>query len=196
MSVTTAERRYTPEEYLALERAAETKSEYFDGRILPMGRVTYEHIVITGNVGLALHTQLKGTEYRVYISQMRTKVGDTGLYTYPDVVAAREDRRFEDSDNDVLLNPSLIVEVLVPHSEAWDRGEKFAQYRKLESLTDYVLVASESLRVEHYARQGEQWLLTALDSLEGALHLPSLGCRVALRDIYDDTPFAQDAGSV
>jgi len=179
-----AERLYTPEEYLALERAAETKSEYFDGRIFAMSGATEDHNLIAGNVFAEIRGQLKGRPCRAYMADMRVKVSETGLYTYPDVMALCGERLLADGRRDTLLNPGAIIEVLSPSTEAYDRGEKFAHYRRLESLTDYVLIAQDKARVEHYVRQGEQWVLTSIDSLDGTLHLASIGCEVALRDIY------------
>src|SRR5207248_1646862 len=92
---------------------------------------------------------------------------------------------FDDAQRDTLVNPTVIVEVLSASTEAYDRGEKFAHYRRLGSLTDYVLVAQDKVRVEHYVRQDVRWLLAEISGPEGILRLASIGCEVALRNIYD-----------
>jgi Uma2 family endonuclease len=120
---------------------------------------------------------------------MRVKVSPTGLYTYPDVVVVCGDIRFEDANNDTLLNPTVIVEVLSASTEAHDRGEKFAHYRRLESLQEYLLVAQDKVRLEHYVRQGVQWILSEASTLDETIHLVSIGCDVALREVYDKVQF-------
>lgn len=186
---TVSERRYTPEEYLALERGAEYKNEYVNGRIYALAGATRAHIVITLNISAQLHTRFRGRPCEVYPSEMRVKVSPTGMYTYPDVVAVCGEPLFEDSDLDTLLNPTVIVEVLSPSTEAYDRGEKFAHYRRLETLSEYVLVAQDKLRVEHYSRDGERWVLTEISDPEGALSLPAVGCEIPLREIYERVEF-------
>lgn len=98
--------------------------------------------------------------------------------------------RFENAHADTLLNPAVVVEVLSESNEAYDRGEKFAHYRRLESLAEYVFVAQNKVRVEVYVRQGKHWVLTELSSPDDALVLPSIDCRVALREIYQRVDFS------
>ena len=167
---TLAQQYYTPEEYLALERKAEYKSEYINGEIYAMSGASRAHILITVNLTRELSTQLRGRPCEVYASDMRVKVSPTGMYTYPDVAAVCGEARFEDGQVDTLTNPSVIIEVLSPSTEAYDRGEKFAHYRKLQSLAEYVLVAQDKMRVEHFARhgeRGEQWVLTEISDPQG-----------------------------
>lgn len=181
--------RYTPEEYLALERKAEYKSEYLEGQIYAMTGASREHNLIAGNVFREFGTQLRGRPCEVYTSDMRVKVSPTGLYTYPDVVAVCGEPRFEDAHVDTLLNPTLIVEVLSDSTEAYDRGKKSAHYRRLESLAEYVLIAQDRMHVERYARQREQWVLTEVSEPDGVLVLDSLGCTLRLQDIYERIEF-------
>ena len=122
---------------------------------------------------------------------MRVKVSHTGLSTYPDVVAVCGNIRFEDADNDTLLNPTIIVEVLSTSTEAYDRGEKFAHYRRLESLQDYLLVAQDKVRIEHYVRQGTKWVLAELSDLNDTVPLATIDCAIILRDVYDKVQFAE-----
>ncbi|MGI9183164.1 MAG: Uma2 family endonuclease [Longimicrobiaceae bacterium] len=186
---TVTQRRYTPEEYLALERTAEYKNEYVNGRIYAMTGASREHNLIAGNVFGELRTRLRGRACEVYMGDMRVRVSPTGLYTYPDVVALCGEPRFEDSHVDTLLNPTVIVEVLSPSTEAYDRGEKFAHYRRLETLSEYVLVAQDKMRVEHYRRDGEHWVLTEISDPEGVLSLLAVGCEIPLPEICERVEF-------
>jgi len=176
----------SPQEYLASERQADYKSEYFNGEIFAMSGAGRRHNLIAGNVLAELHTQLKKRLCTIYPSDMRLKVSATGLYTYPDVTIVCAEAQFDDSQQDTLLNPTVIVEVLSKSTEAYDRGEKFAHYRKLSSLAEYILIAQDKYHVEHYIRQPDnQWLLSEIDSLDDTLQLPSISCHLALTDIYD-----------
>jgi Uma2 family endonuclease len=178
---------YTPQQYLALEREAEYKSELINGQIYAMSGASREHNLIAGNVFGELRSQLKGRPCEAYTSDMRVEVSPTGMYTYPDVTVVCNSPRFEDDHVDTLLNPSVIVEVLSPSTEAYDRGEKFAHYRRLDSLTDYLLVSQDKARVEHFVRHGtrrNQWVLTEISGLDGVLRLASIGCDVSLSEIY------------
>jgi Uma2 family endonuclease len=188
--------RLTPEQYLALERQAQYRSEYINGSLFAMAGASRRHNLIAGNIFGELRAQLRGRPCEAYINDMRVKVGVTGLYTYPDVVALCGQPNFEDTQLDTLLNPSVIVEVLSDSIEAYDRGEKFAHYRRLESLRDYLLIAQNQVRVEHYIRQGDHWLLSEASVLDGAIHLSSINCEVVLRDIYERVEFpSNDAGT-
>jgi len=183
---TTTKPLVTPTEYLSRERAAETKSEYLNGEILPMVGASREHNVIAGNIYALLWNQLRNRDdCEVYGSDMRVKVSPTGLYAYPDVVAVCGEPQFEDDEFDTLLNPTVIVEVLSESTEAYDRGEKFAHYRRLESLSDYLLVAQDRSRVEHFTRNADdQWLLSDAAGPEQIIAVASLGCTLRLSEVY------------
>jgi Uma2 family endonuclease len=183
--------RLTPEEYLAVERKAEYKSEYLAGEVFAMSGASEAHNLIAGNVFAALHAQLRKRPCKVYPSDMRVKVSATDLYTYPDVTVVCGEAQFDDDRQDTLLNPTVIVEVLSPSTEGYDRGAKFEHYRKLESLREYVLIAQDKHHVEHYVRQPDnQWLLSETDSLPDTIHLPSINCDLALADVYDKVDIA------
>ena len=176
----------TPEEYLALERQAPTKSEYLHGEVYAMAGASRQHAAIMVNMIVALVARLKGRSCVVYGSDLRIKVPPTGLYTYPDVSVICGKVQFEDRQQDTLVNPTVIFEILSRSTEGYDRGEKFANYRTLESLTDFILVSQHRPLVEHYARQpDETWLLTSYEGLKAVLLLPSIGCELPLADIYD-----------
>jgi len=175
----------TPTEYLRRERSALLKSEYRDGQVVAMTGASRPHNLIAGNVFGELRQQLRGEPCEVYVADMRVKVDEAGLYTYPDVVAACGEIRFDDDNTDTLLNPILVVEVLSRSTEAYDRGDKFAHYRRLDSLQEYLLLAQDRVRAEHYVREGDRWVLTELSVLDDVLTLPSIGCRVRLADVYE-----------
>jgi len=182
----------TSEEYLEYERASETKSEYFNGEIFAMAGATLEHNQITLNIASSLRTELRDRPCQAFTSDMRVKVGATGLYTYPDVVVACGDIQLEDYRRDTLLNPVLIVEVLSKSTAHYDRGEKFAQYRRLDTLQEYLLVSQDRCRVERFVRRGDEWMLTEFNDLQGALSLESVGCTLRLADVYDRVEFPAD----
>lgn len=177
----------SPTDYLTYERQAETKSEYWAGEIYAMSGASARHNIISLNVGAEFRTQLKSRRScTVYPSDMRVKVEATGLYTYPDVVVVCGRPQFEDSVRDTLLNPTVLVEVLSNSTERYDRGAKFQHYRQLASLAEYLLIAQNEYRIEHYLRQpDQQWLLTEATDLQRAISLPSIECTLALAEVYD-----------
>jgi Uma2 family endonuclease len=179
----------SPEEYLALERASEIRHQYFRGEMFAMSGASRAHNVINLNLARALGNQLAGGPCEVYVNDMRVKVSATGLYTYPDIAIACADRKFEDVVIDTLLNPTVLAEVLSDSTEAYDRGDKFRQYQKLDSLREYVLVSQKRVCVEHFLRQGNQWVLTVWESPSDTLVLSTIDCRVALHEIYDRVEF-------
>lgn len=176
---------YTPAEYLKLERAAETKSEYRAGQIVAMTGVSRAHSLIVGNLLGEIRQQLRGSSCEVHSSDLRVRVSQTDLYTYPDVVVACDEILFEDDHVDTLLNPVVVIEVLSPSTEVYDRNEKFAHYRRLDSLQEYLLVSQDKVRVERYVRQGEQWVLSELSALDDVLQIDAIDCAVRLADIYE-----------
>ncbi|MDQ1613025.1 MAG: hypothetical protein QOG00_2956 [Pyrinomonadaceae bacterium] len=176
----------TSEEYLTLERAAEYKSEYLDGEIFAMVGASRKHNLIALSVASELRAQLKGRPCETYLSDMRVKIPAANLYTYPDVAAVCGESQFEDEAVDTLLNPTLIVEVLSKSTASYDRTAKFGYYRTLASVTEYLLVAQNDYHVEHYAKQADsRWLLADIRGLESRVELASVGCTLALSEIYD-----------
>jgi Uma2 family endonuclease len=189
------EKRFSPQEYLALERKADFKSEYYDGFITAMAGTSREHNLITLNLGREISSQLKKRPCEAYVSDMRVHVDRTGPYTYPDVVVVCGEPQFEDDEVDTLLNPTVIVEALSPTTEAYDRGKKFLHYRRLPSLREYVLVSQDKVLVERYTRQGDDWLLTELNQINDTLRLASIDCEVPLREIYAKVKLGADAAT-
>jgi len=187
---------FTPEEYLALERQAETKSEYFAGESFAMAGASREHLLIVANLTRDLGVQLLDRPCELYPTDMRVKVDEMGLYTYPDLVVVCGEPQFEDAEVDTLLNPTLVIEVLSSTTEAYDRGKKFAQYRRLASLQEYLLVAQDQPWVERYLRQPDgQWLLSVTEGLTGVLPLPSIDGELRLAEVYRKVAFPAEGES-
>ena len=179
----------TPRQYLAIERKSEIRHEYHRGEVFAMAGASREHNLVALNIASDFRNQLRDRPCEVYISDMRVRVEATGLYTYPDVVVACGEPRFEDDEVDTLLNPTLIVEVLSPSTEAYDRGKKFLQYRTIPSLSDYVMVAQDEVRVEHYLRQDDRWVLIELNRPDQTFVAESLGCTMRVSEIYRKVEF-------
>jgi Uma2 family endonuclease len=191
---TDPKRRLTPEEYLALERAAEFKSEYLNGEVFAMSRASFAHVQIVTNLVAELKSQLKGRPCRVLSTDLRLRVSPTGLYAYPDVMVACEPFAFADDHFDTMTNPLVIIEVLSESTKDYDRGGKFAHYRSLDSLREYLLVDQASLHVEHFVRQPEcRWLLAETNDIAATLQLESIGARLNLADVYDGLDWSQSA---
>ena len=184
-----AQHHYTPEEYLALERQADTKSEYFAGEIYVMVGASPAHNLIVTNTVRELSAHLKGRPCRVYANDQRVKVSPTGLYTYPDIVVTCGAERFDEKDRDTLLNPRVIIEVLSRTTESYDRGAKFEHYRSLDTLAEYLLVAQDRPHLEHYRRQPDgPWLFSDASGLAAVIELAAIDCRLALAEVYDKVP--------
>lgn len=179
----------TSEEYLELEREAEYRSEYINGLIAALPAVSRERSLIASNLVAAIGTQLADQTSVIYGSDMRVKGSPTRLYTYPDVTVVCGEPQFDDEQSDTLTNPTVIIEVLPPSLEGYARHIKFAHYRELASLTDYVLISEDTSMVEHFVRSGDDWTLTKLSDHDSVLSLASIGCDMKLRDIYDGLEF-------
>jgi Uma2 family endonuclease len=196
MAARAAQTHLTPEEYIALERKAPPDSEiiryeYLNGELIAMSGASRAHNLITGNISGELHNLLKGSGCETYANAMRVSAPVTSSYFYPDVVVVCEEPRFEDDVFDILLNPIILVEVLSPSTEAYDRGEKFSHYRQLPSLQEYVLVAQDKICVERFSRQENNWMLTDFQNLDQRLPLVSVQCELPLHEIYDRVTFPE-----
>jgi Uma2 family endonuclease len=185
-----AQPRLTPEQYLELERAAEFRHEYYNGRMYAMPGGTFPHVVVIGNLSRELGNALKKRPCVVATSDLRVRVSANGLYTYSDIAVVCGPPKLLDGHKDTLLNPILIAEVLSPSTEAYDRGFKFAQYRTLESLQEYALVSQTEPRVEVFRRQSSgDWLLSEAVGLEAVCRFESVNSIVALSEIYANITF-------
>ena len=180
----------TPEEYLAAERLSETRSEYLDGGVYPMTGGTANHNRITINLILELDRQLRPAGRHVHATDLKVRLPGSRKFFYPDVMVICGELRYHDERRDIITNPDLVVEVLSPGTEAFDRGEKFRAYRTIESLKEYVLVSQERPLVEQYVKTGDgRWSLTEAEGLESSLALPSVGCTLSLGAVYDKVDF-------
>ena len=185
MSAVLEKNRYTAEDYLTLERSASYKSEFHDGHIFAMTGASRTHNLVSGNIYRELSLQLKKRPCEAYINDMRVKAAQANSYHYPDIAVVCGTPQFEDAQVDTLLNPTLLVEVLSPSTEAYDRGGKFAHYRKIDTLREYLLVAQDQPSIERYMRQGDVWILTEAEGLEASVPLESIDCVLSLREVYD-----------
>jgi Uma2 family endonuclease len=193
--------RFTVEEYLAFERASDERHEYLDGVIYAMAGESPDHGRICTNLVATLVPQLRGSDCEVFSKDTKVRCGPyrahtrEGLYAYPDLVVCGA-MQFHSQAEEVLVNPKVIVEVLSPSTEAFDRGEKFRRDRAwLPTLTDYVLVAQDRPVIDHYHRGDEAlWMLQTLEGLEARLHLPSIACTVPLAEVYERIVFPQAEG--
>ncbi len=186
----------TPEQYIAFERKwipdAETvRNEYVKGRLISMSGASFAHNVITMNISTALHVQLKGSGCETFANEMRVSSPHTSSYFYPDVGVVCDEPRFEDDVFDILLNPIVIIEVLSPSTEAYDRGEKFSHYRQIESLQEYILVSQDKVNVERYLRNMDEWIFSYYQEFNLQLPLTSIQCEVPLQEIYDRVTFPE-----
>lgn len=180
----------TPEQYLAIERAAEFRSEFYHGKMYAMAGASFQHTLIKDNLARVLGQLLKGRNCVAATSDLRVRVNPSGLYTYPDVVVVSGKPQLLDRHNDTLLNPTMIAEVLSPSTERHDRGFKAAQYRELESLQEYALVSQAEPRVEVFRRHsGGGWLLHEAKGIESTIQFESTECVVRLAEIYEGVTF-------
>jgi Uma2 family endonuclease len=180
-------RRYTVDEYLHMEQDAAEKHEYRDGEIIAMAGGSANHSLIIANVCGELRNRLKGSPCRAYESNLRVRITRKTLYSYPDTTVICGPTKIDpdDSTGETVLNPKLIVEVLSPSTEGFDRGEKFGRYILLDTLEEYVLVSQDKPRVEAFYRQGDgTWLFTYFDGREAVATLRSLRVELPLTEVY------------
>ena len=185
-------KRFTPQEYYALEQVAEYKSDYYDGEIFAMAGGTVRHSLICSNLNRELGNQLKGSPCVVFDANLRLKIKATGLRTYPDasVYCGALQRDGDDPTGETLTNPTLLIEVLSKSTEGYDRGLKAESYRQIESLRAYVLVSQNSAHAELYEKKAENsWSLTEVRGLDGLLNLTSIGVELPLSEIYARVDF-------
>jgi len=175
------------DEWLEGERASlEERSEYVAGEVFAMTGASVEHNAIVGNILGQLWTQMKGRPCHVYANDLKVRIRTADAGKYPDLIALCGEHEFQDGRRDVLLNPSLICEVLSDSTEAYDRGNKFAIYRQISSLREYLLVSQHRVLVELYSRGDDgRWTLSDYTALTDSVPLASVGCTLALAEVYD-----------
>ena len=181
----------TEEQYLAIERAAEFKSEFLNGEMFAMSGASMRHASLQGNLQGELHARLRGGPCRVFTSDLRVRVSATGLYTYPDATVVCGPPLLADAYQDILLNPVTIFEVLSKTTESYDRGLKFQHYRTIESLKDYILVDQNKIRIEQYTRQADDtWTLRDHQQPDDELKIACIGVSIPLARIYEGVEFS------
>jgi Uma2 family endonuclease len=185
----------TPEEYLERERKAEYKSEYYNGEVFAMSGVSRKHDGIAVQLIFLAVQHLRGKKCRPFTADMRVLVEPSGLYTYPDLSVACDPPRFADEHVDILTNPTLLVEILSPSTERYDRGQKARLYRAIPTLRELLLINQDSYDVELYRRQeGGPWTLYEASGLDASIELASIGYTLKLRDLYAMVIEASEAG--
>ena len=185
-------RKLTPEEYLAIERKAEFKSEYFGGEMFAMAGASRQHCRITANLIGELHARLKGGPCQTFASDMRLRVPTTVLYTYPDIVIVCGEPQFEDEIFDTLLNPRVIIEVLSETTASYDRGSKYRHYQQIESLQEYVLIAQDEPAIEQLVRQQDgNWLSKVTAGLEREIVITAVPAKILVSEIYAGVTFPE-----
>jgi Uma2 family endonuclease len=183
--------RYTVAEYLALEEAAEYRSEYFEGEIFAMAGGTEDHSLVVGNCITQLNLKLSEQPCRVYPSDTKVRIEDSSAYYYPDVSVACEHFEFEDTKRMILTNPVLLVEVLSDSTAEFDRGKKFTRYRQISSLREYVLISQHEPAVDVFYKTDDSfWRFDRYNGLDDVMELRSLGIQIKLADIYRRVEFA------
>ncbi len=185
-------RRISPEEYLAIEESSETRSEFVNGKVLAMSGNTFPHIRIVRNLVVELDGRLRGKPCEILFNELRVKVELTGDYFYPDLVGVCGAPQFDRLSKITLVNPTLLIEVLSPSTEAYDRGQKFLHYQQIPTLREYVLVAQEEARAELYSREeNSAWTYKRVSGLDATATFASIDCAVPLADIYRDVVFGE-----
>jgi len=183
----TQERVYSAIEYLALEENAEVRNEFINGEIVPMAGGTTQHNLIAGNIYLAIRIATKGKNIQTYIENVKLKIPDFNIFTYPDVMIITGEPIYEENSKTTILNPAVIFEVLSPGTKDYDQGRKFEFYRSVTSLKDYILIDQERCSVMVYQKtDAHEWKLRVLDNINANFILDSVGIELNLADIYED----------
>ncbi|MDV2991583.1 MAG: hypothetical protein N4J56_001237 [Chroococcidiopsis sp. SAG 2025] len=185
------QRTYTPEEYLELEVASETRNEYRNGAIIPMAGGTPAHNRISGNLYIALSVAMRRKPYETFHIDQRLWIGDRNLYTYPDVMVVEKPLQFKEGRTDTLVNPCFIAEVLSKSTRDYDRGEKFVAYRTINTFQEYLLIDQYSIHVEHYVKTAtNQWLLSEYDDPNVTLSFRVFEFQIQIADLYENIEFS------
>lgn len=192
MQLQTQKRYYTPEEYLELEEAADYKSEYRDGDIVPMTGGTTNHNKIALNFAANLKFGLKGQKYDIYIGDVRLWIPRYRQYTYPDVMVIQGEPVYTGTNTTTVMNPLLIAEVLSKSTKNYDQGDKFLYYRSIPELREYLLIDQSQYHVMQYVKTAEgQWLFTEFEAEDSVLSLQSVDFKIAFSDLYERVNFAE-----
>ncbi|RCJ31981.1 hypothetical protein A6770_19220 [Nostoc minutum NIES-26] len=186
----TEQRYYTPEEYLELEEAADYKSEYIDGQIIPMAGGTLNHNQIALNLSSELNFAFKRQNYRVCMSDVRLWIHQKRIYTYPDVMILAGEPEYFNNRTDIIVNPQVIVEVLSKSTKGHDREDKFEAYRTISTFQEYLLIDQTRIHVEQFSKTGKkQWTLREYDEEDEAIALATVPFKISLQDLYNKVNF-------
>lgn len=188
----TQQRFYSPEEYLALEDAADYKSEYINGQIFPMAGGSINHNQIALNFSTELNFTFKRLDYRVFMSDVRLWIPSRRIYTYPDVMVVAKEPEYYNDRTDMITNPQIIVEVLSDSTKGYDSSGKFEAYRTIPTFEEYLLIDQSKIYVEQYSKTGnKRWSLREYDAEDEAITLTSVQFQILLVDVYNKVKFEQ-----
>ncbi|NEP38488.1 MAG: Uma2 family endonuclease [Okeania sp. SIO2G4] len=181
---------YSVEEYLEQEKTAEFRSEYRDGKIIPMTGGTVNHNRIFGNFYATLKYGIKGQPYETFMSDLRLSIPTKNIYTYPDVMVISTPVIYAEGRRDTITNPQIIIEVLSRSTESYDRGQKFEYYRRVNSLREYILIDQYRYYVEQFSKTEDgKWWLSEYEGDGAILSLSSVEFQISLSDIYENVEF-------
>jgi len=182
----------SPAEYLEIERKAQFKSDYYNGEMFALAGASFIHNRIAKNLTTSLNVQLKGKLCESFQSDLKIHILESELFTYPDIVVICEEPVFYDNEKDVVLNPIIIMEILSPSTENYDRGFKFELYRKLNSLKDYFLISQEKALIEHFSKNNDNsWTLKEYNNIDQSIIIESIDCNLKLDDVYYKVRFEE-----
>jgi Uma2 family endonuclease len=188
----TQKRYYSPEEYLVLEEAANYKSEYIDGEIVPMAGGSTNHNRIAGNFYAALNFAFKTEGYEVFMSDVRLWISKRRIYTYPDVMVVAEEPEYYNNRTDTITNPRVIIEVLSASTKGYDRSKKFEAYRTIPTFEEYLLLDQTRVYIEHFSKtDNKRWSFCDYDESDEVIALSSVSFEISLTDIYNKVNFEQ-----
>lgn len=186
----TERRYYTPEEYLELEEAAEYKSEYIDGQIIPMAGGSTNHNRISLNLSAALNFAFRQQDYEAFMGDVRLWILQKRIYTYPDVMIVAGEPEYFNNRTDTIVNPQVIVEVLSKSTKGYDREDKFEAYRTIDTFQEYLLIDQTRIYVEQYSKTAKKrWSLCEYDEEDEAISLTSVPFQISLVDLYNKVKF-------
>ncbi|MCC5620219.1 Uma2 family endonuclease [Nostoc sp. CHAB 5715] len=186
----TQQRYYTPKEYLELEEAADYRSEYINGQIIPMAGGTVNHNQIALNLSTELNFAFKKQNYRVFMGDVRLWILQKRTYTYPDVMILAGEPEFFNNRKDIILNPQIIVEVLSKSTKGYDREDKFQAYRTISTFQEYLLIDQTQIHVDQFSKTGKkQWTLREYDEEDEAIALVTVPFEISLQDLYNKVKF-------
>ncbi|MBD2442823.1 MULTISPECIES: Uma2 family endonuclease [Dolichospermum] len=190
MTLAQETRYYSPQEYLELEVNSEIRHEYINGLIIPMTGGTPNHNQLAGNFYAMLNFALKRQPYQVFVTDQRLWIPSRKIHTYPDIMVVKTPLEYQEGRTDTLVNPVMIAEVLSKSTKGYDRDEKFAAYRTIPTLQEYILIDQYTIHIEQYFKtDNNQWIFSEFTDGNINLNLASISCQMTLSDIYDKVDF-------